>query len=50
MSRGQYPFWKDQQISWASSEATRYRNELARLKEKMKHIKCPKCGHTFEIK
>jgi len=49
MSGRQYPFWKDQQIAQASSEAARCRHELMQLKEKIKHITCPKCGYTFEL-
>ena len=49
MSRGQYPFWKDREIAHASSEAMRYQHELTELKNKLKNIKCPKCGHVFSV-
>jgi len=49
MSRDQYPFWKDQEIAHYSSEADQYRRELDKIKEKLKNVKCPKCGHVFDI-
>lgn len=44
----QYPFWKDEEIAHRTSEADRYHRELEELKEKLRNIKCPNCGHIFD--
>ena len=49
MSPGQYPFWKDQEIAHYSSEANQKQRELDEAKRKLKNVKCPKCGHVFDI-
>jgi len=49
MSRGQYPFWKDREIAYETSEKLRYQRELEVTKQRLKNVKCPKCGHVFDI-
>jgi uncharacterized OB-fold protein len=49
MSHGQYPFWKDREIAHYSSEARQKEHELDEVKRKLKNVKCPKCGHVFDI-
>ena len=49
MSGGQYPFWKDREVAIARSEATRRYRELQEIKQKLKNVKCPKCGHIFDV-
>ena len=49
MSRGQYPFWKDQEVAHARSEAMQSYRELQEIKQKLKNVKCPKCGHVFDV-
>lgn len=48
MPRSQYPFWKDREIAYTAAEADQYRRELGELKEKLRNIKCPNCGHIFD--
>jgi len=49
MSGRQYPFWKDREIAYRTSEIWRYQRELEETKKKLKNVKCPKCGHVFDI-
>ena len=49
MSYGQYPFWKDREIAHHSNEASRKQHELEEIKKKLKNVKCPECGHIFDI-
>jgi len=59
MAHGQpYPFWKDQQIARATSDSLRYWRELQECEEenkrlrqeleKLRVLKCPRCGHVFK--
>lgn len=49
MARNQYPFWKDQEIAHHQSQEMQYLREIQELKEKLKSVKCPKCGHIFKV-
>jgi uncharacterized OB-fold protein len=49
MSRRQYPFWKDRDAAIARSEAMQCYRELQEIKKKLKNVKCPKCGHVFDV-
>jgi len=49
MSSGQYPFWKDREVAYATSEVMQCRRDLEETRMKLKNIKCPKCGHIFSV-
>jgi len=49
MGRSQYPFWKDREITYETSEKWRYEQELEETTKKLRNIKCPKCGHVFNV-
>jgi len=49
MSGRQYPFWKDREIAAEASQKWAYQRELQEAKKKLKNVKCPKCGHVFDI-
>jgi len=49
MPYDRYPFWKDQEIASLSSEAYQKQRELDETKRKLKNVKCPNCGHVFDI-
>ncbi len=43
----QYPFWLKNRADAAESSAMSSSQQLEQCREKLRHVTCPKCGHTF---
>lgn len=45
----QYPFWLKNRADAAESSAMSSSQQLEQCREKLRHVTCPKCGHTFNV-